>query len=267
MPKGKVAAGVVLLLVGATLMIGAFFSPAKLADLFEDDNSRVVLTASDLFQVGTFVNIVAFALMAFGMPKAATLTTHWLNSIGVVSICFGLLGFGVCAMYHSLDPLLLALGAAGVSASFVSLHVRDRPYRPDNRKHRKPSVLSETEFAEALVRMRGKNFSVAYDPSGPGMCAYDVAQLLYSELKKAAIPADRVWGDGSVHRGTEPGSEIDTHVYIASPTRPGFDVAVTIWCHAAKSHRLEFEAATSDDLIRTIISGIYMLTFDKEPAV
>ena len=155
MPKGKVAAGLVLLLVGAQLMVASFLSPARIVEF-----SDTVLTDTDLFKIGAFVNVVAFLLLAFGMPRATTLTTHWLNTIGMVSIALGLLGLGLCVIYQSLNPLILALGVTGVSSACVSLHVRDRPRRlPDNRK---PTALSENELAKAIERMREKNFSVAF---------------------------------------------------------------------------------------------------------
>jgi len=65
-----------------------------------------------------------------------------------------------------------------------------------------------------------------------------------------------------VQRGIKLGSQIDTQIRIVPPSRPGFDIAIVILNRTASARKLVFEIVLSDNLIPTIISGAYSLTFD-----
>jgi len=240
-------------------MFGSFFSPAQITEPHDVGGDKVVLAATDLLQIGSLLNIVAFVLLARGMPKAKMLTTDWVNSIGVVSACFGMFGIGLCAAYHTFDPLMFALGATALWSANVSINTKTRGYGPDDRQ---PTLLAEAEFEQTLDRMREKNFSVEFDPRA-NESVYSVHQQLCSLFDNVGIPFDRVWGDGSVTKGTGPGAQIDSGVYIGGPTRPGFDVTAVIWSYTNEARKIVFEAADSDHLIRMIISGLYAVTFEE----
>ncbi len=244
--------GIILALIVTPLVLVAFWSPAVRSNIFEDDNNIAVLTRN-LLDIGAFVDIVAFALIALGIPKA-DLTADSLNLIGMAITGVGVLGLGIGITHHILS--LLPLGMCGVWAGFVSLRRKGQPYRPDARK---PPALSDAKFQEALVRMRDKSFSVAYEVGGDDGI-YQAAELVYSELKSIGIPVDRVWGDGSVTRGTAPSSEIDARIFMGSPSRPGFDCSVIISGRLPELRKMEFETAFADDLVRTIISAAYIVT-------